>query len=262
MSILFNLRNTGGYAWGMGTASIAGSNADMPQTNPLSPITVDKLIVSSDGTAAEHRGVTVNTVTINDTDILLSIGGTAVPAPANMFSARSLINPSVNILVTQQDTVTVNVTDNLSASNLNATASWTGAYSDPGSGIESATPAEAPRFGTGRYLAFGKTIGDSGTISGQPNTAQPLMLDYFACEAKRDASNGTCQITGLAINDQDLITVGSGSVGVELYDPESAVHALFGLQVSSSDLLSVTFTNNGSSGTGFFCSAFAARVAA
>ena len=261
MSILFNLRNTGGYIYGMGTASIAATNADMPQTNPLSPITLDKLVVSSDGSAAEQRGVTIEKVTVNDTDILLSIGGSAQGAPLSMFKFDSATNPSVNLFCSMQDVVTVKVKDNLSSSALNASASWTGAYSDAGSGIESATPAEAPRFGTGRYLAFGESTSSGTTISGQPNSAQPLMLDYFNVEAKRDASNGTAQITGLAINAQDLITVGSGSVAAEVWNSDSVIHALYGLMVSSADTLSFTFTNNGTTGSGFVCAAYSARVA-
>ena len=272
MSVLFNLRNVGGYVWGMGTASIAGTSASMPQTNPLTPITVDKLIVSSDGLINsstminENEGVTVDAITINDTDILLSIGGTAQSAPASLFSPKSLINPSINLLVTQQDTVTVTIADNLSASNLNGSASWTGQYSDAGSGIESATPAEAPRFGTGRILAFGSSTSSGATsdvtISGQPNTAQPLILDYFCAQAKTDPSNGTAQIVSLRVDDQDLLTTGSGSVAASVFDSESGITSLFGLQVSSSNLLSVVFNNNGSAGGGFFCSAFACRVAA
>ena len=273
MSILFNLRNTGGYVFGMGQVYISGTTGTMPEKSPLSPITLDKLVVNTDGTAATNRGVSVSTLRVNDTDINLSIGGSAQDFPASMVAPDSLVNPSINLGISMQDVVTCSVTDNLSATSLAAYASWTGAYSDAGSGIETATPAEAPSYGVGRFLSFGGSISKSATISGQPNSSQPLMLDFLVCQSKiahgaTAADERTAILTDLRINDLQLATFpGSGSdygISWEVFRADVATHSLYGLQVSSSDTLAITFGNNGAGGpgNGYFCAAFACRIAA
>jgi len=251
--------NTGGYIFGQGvTGTVATGGTDSnAQTSPLTPITISQLVANVESSSPDTVGL--YTLTVNDVDLALNLASGSTAGDTGCGSivfCDSVTSPVFNIYVSQQDVVTTTWLNNDGSHTAVVSADWSGAYTSPGSGIETATAASANQFGTGRILNMGMGTGTSGTYSGQPNTHSALALDFLVVQAETTAAT----ITGFAINDEDMITIGSsGSVSSQTYRRDCPNHPLFGLEVDRRDTISISFGAN--SGGTMISMSYAARLA-
>ena len=260
MATITSKYSLGGYQFGLGvtTSMSSGGTAEAPTTRPKTAVTVDQLIIYSDH-ASDLDALTVEVLKVNDVDLLLNRSASVSSgnmAPWRIWAPDSVVAPSFLIAITQQDVNTLKFKNNHSSDAGTAAAYYTAAYASPGTGVENAVPALAPRFGEGRAIGFGQSTSVSNTFSGNVNTHAPLALDFLVGQS----TDASVMVSDVSINDEQLQT--GGSVPIQSYRSDCPRHPMYGIIIDKADTISISYENNSSSADQHVCFGWSARIAA
>ena len=205
----------GGFSYGLGGVAARGTGPapvpPVPNTSPGTPVRCHRLIPTSiPVTAGAENALVFQTFTLDDQDILLSIGA-GLACPASITFPDSVINPTLDFIANRDSNVAVQV-NNLgrAAAAMTGLAGFRASVNNPNVnlGVEGSTLEGVQDTGTGRLLALGSVAAGGApdnVYSGTPLSARDLALFHLCVSSEQP----DLQILTVQLDDYDFLTGGT-----------------------------------------------------